>query len=87
MIQNTAISFSVCIEDKFGNFNELKTILSKKFKVSYNENVSLYTIRHFDEKAAQIVEKDKTVLVKHYVVVRHGCMQLIFLNTLCRIEK
>ncbi|HOD11190.1 MAG TPA: aspartate kinase, partial [Flavobacterium sp.] len=51
LIQNSAISFSVCVEDKFGNFNELKAILSKKFKVSYNENVSLYTIRHFDEKA------------------------------------
>jgi aspartate kinase len=38
------------VEDKFGNFNDLKAILSKKFKVAYNENVSLYTIRHFDEK-------------------------------------
>ena len=64
LIQNTAISFSVCIEDKFGHFPELKTILSKKFKVSYNENVSLYTIRHFTEKAAQMVEQNKTVLVK-----------------------
>jgi aspartate kinase len=64
LIQNTAISFSVCIEDKFGHFPELKTILSKKFKVSYNENVSLYTIRHFTEKAAQMVEANKTVLVK-----------------------
>ncbi len=64
LIQNTAISFSVCIEDKFGNFNELKTILSKKFKVSYNENVSLFTIRHFTKEAAEMVEKDKTVLLK-----------------------
>jgi aspartate kinase len=64
LIQNTAISFSVCIEDKFGHFPELKTILSKKFKVLYNENVSLYTIRHFTEKAAQMVEANKTVLVK-----------------------
>jgi aspartate kinase len=64
LIQNTAISFSVCIEDKFRNFNELKTILSKKFKVSYNENVSLFTIRHFTKEAAEIVEKDKTVLLK-----------------------
>jgi len=30
LIQNSAISFSVCVEDKFGNFNELKSILSKK---------------------------------------------------------
>ena len=64
LIQNTAISFSVCIEDKFGNFDELKTILSKKFKVSYNENVSLYTIRHFTKEAAEMVEKGKTVLLK-----------------------
>ncbi|MDD2986021.1 aspartate kinase [Flavobacterium sp.] len=64
LIQNSAISFSVCLEDKFGNFTELKSILAKKFKVSYNENVSLYTIRHFTEKAAQMVEENKTVLVK-----------------------
>ncbi|TBX71026.1 aspartate kinase [Flavobacterium silvisoli] len=64
LIQNSAISFSVCVEDKFGNFNELKTILSKKFKVSYNENVSLYTIRHFTKESAEMVEKDKTVLLK-----------------------
>lgn len=64
LIQNSAISFSICLEDKFGNFNELKKTLSKKFKLSYNENVSLYTIRHFDEKAFQMVEKNKTVLLK-----------------------
>lgn len=74
LIQNSAISFSVCIEDKFGNFSELKNILSKKFKVSYNEKVSLYTIRHFDEKAAKMVEKDKTVLLKQ---ISRETMQIV----------
>jgi aspartate kinase len=74
LIQNTAISFSICIEDKFENFNELKTILSKKFKVSYNENVSLYTIRHFSKEAAEMVEKDKTVLVKQ---ISRETMQIV----------
>jgi aspartate kinase len=74
LIQNSAISFSVCIDDKFGNFNSLKSILSKKFKISYNENVSLFTIRHFDEKAAQIVEKNKVVLLKQ---VSRETMQII----------
>ncbi|WP_395633052.1 aspartate kinase [Flavobacterium sp.] len=64
LIQNSAISFSVCVEDKFGNFNDLKNILAKKFKVAYNENVSLYTIRHFNKEAADMVEKGKTVLLK-----------------------
>ncbi|WP_130735812.1 aspartate kinase [Flavobacterium sp. J27] len=64
LIQNSAISFSVCIEDKFQNFLEVKEILEKKFKISFSENVSLYTIRHFDENATQIVETNKTVLLK-----------------------
>jgi aspartate kinase len=40
LIQNTAISFSVCVEDKFDNFNELNAILSKKFKVDFSQNVT-----------------------------------------------
>lgn len=74
LIQNTAISFSVCVEDKFHNFNELKTILSKKFKVSFNENVSLYTIRHFTPEAAEMVEKGKTVLLKQ---ISRETMQIV----------
>ncbi len=64
LIQNSAISFSVCADDKFGNFTELKALLSKKFKVTYNEDVSLYTIRHFNEKSADTVTKNKEVLVR-----------------------
>ena len=78
LIQNSAISFSVCIDDKFENFNELKTILSKKFQIGYNENVSLYTIRHFDEKAAQMVEQNKDVLLKQ---VSRETMQIITKET------
>jgi aspartate kinase len=64
LIQNSAISFSVCMEDKFNNFKEMKALLAKKFKVSYNENVSLYTIRHFTKEASEMVEMDKVVLLK-----------------------
>jgi len=74
LIQNSAISFSVCIEDKFEKFSELKAILSKKFKVSYNENVSLFTIRHFSKEAAEMVEKDKVVLLKQ---ISRETMQIV----------
>jgi aspartate kinase len=74
LIQNSAISFSVCIEDKFGNFSRAKTILSKKFKVAYNENVSLYTIRHFNQATAELVEKDKTVLIRQ---ISRETMQIV----------
>src|SRR6478752_2149606 len=74
LIQNSAISFSICVEDKFGKFNELKNILSKRFKLEYHENVSLYTIRHFDEKASKMVEKGKEVLLKQ---VSRETMQIV----------
>jgi aspartate kinase len=74
LIQNTAISFSVCVDDKFGNFAELKSILSKKFHVTYNDNVSLYTIRHFTEKSADAVSKKKEVLVRQ---VSRETMQIV----------
>ncbi len=74
LIQNSAISFSVCVEDKFSNFKDLNAILSKKFKVDFTENVTLYTIRHFDEKAAQLVEENKTVILKQ---VSRETMQIV----------
>lgn len=74
LIQNSAISFSVCIEDKYGNFDVLKTSLSKKFKISFNENVSLYTVRHFDEEAKNIVENNKTILLKQ---ISRGTLQVV----------
>ena len=74
LIQNSAISFSVCIEDKYGNFNALKTSLSKKFKISFNENVSLYTVRHFDEEAKNIVENNKTILLTQ---ISRGTLQVV----------
>lgn len=74
LIQNSAISFSVCVEDKFGNFKDLNAILSKKFKVDFEENVTLYTIRHFNDAAAQTVEKDKVVLLKQ---VSRETMQVV----------
>jgi aspartate kinase len=74
LIQNSAISFSVCVDDKFGNFNDLRMLLSKKFEVSFHENVSLYTIRHFDKDAAKIVEQNKTVLLKQ---ISRETMQIV----------
>ena len=74
LIQNSAISFSVCIEDKYGNFEQLKKSLAKKFKISFNENVSLYTVRHFDEEAKDIVEKNKTILLKQ---ISEGTLQVV----------
>ncbi len=64
VIQNSAISFSVCIDNNYNNLEKLLLHLKAKFKVTHHENVSLYTIRHYDEKSIQNLEKNKTVLLK-----------------------
>jgi aspartate kinase len=64
LIQNSAISFTVCIEDNFNNFNSLFGKLQAKYKVLYNKNLTLYTIRHFTDAALQEIEKGKDILVK-----------------------
>ena len=64
LIQNSAISFSVCIEDKFSNLDKLITELSANFIVKYNQNLSLYTIRHFTEEAIASIVTGRKVLLK-----------------------
>lgn len=64
LIQNSAISFSVCVSDKFGNLNALLEKLREKFSVKWNENVTLYTIRHFDPTEIRTLRENKQVLLK-----------------------
>ncbi|GGG92688.1 aspartokinase [Polaribacter pacificus] len=64
LIQNSALSFSVCLEDTFDNFTAFHKELQPKFKIKYNHNVSLYTIRHFDQKSLESIEQKGTVLLK-----------------------
>ena len=64
VIQNSAISFSVCFDNNYNHLEKLLQHLMAKFKVTCYENVSLYTIRHYTEEAIQQIEKDKTVLLK-----------------------
>ena len=64
MIQNSAISFSVCIDNKFGRLPELLQQLRGRFKVVHHENVSLYTIRHFNAEAIRSLQNGREVLLE-----------------------
>lgn len=64
LIQNSAISFSVCVDNKFGRLEELLNLLKSRFKVVHHEGVSLYTIRHFDTEAITSLQKGKDVLLE-----------------------
>ena len=63
LIQNSAISFSVCIDNKFNMFDAFHDELKSQFKIDVLKGVDLYTIRHFDEKAILDIEAKGTSLL------------------------
>ena len=64
VIQNSAISFSICLNDKYDQIDNLLKNLQEKFKIEVFKNTSLYTIRHFDEKSIEVVSKGKKLLLE-----------------------
>lgn len=74
LIQNSAISFSVCIDNRYDTLEPLLNKLRSTFKVRWNENVTLYTIRHADAKQVKSLLKDKELLLKQE---SRGTVQLV----------
>ena len=63
LIQNSAISFSVCVDNKFDNFDAFYTELKSEFKIDFQKKVDLYTIRHFNnETIAKVTKRGKSLL-------------------------
>ncbi len=65
LIQNSAISFSVCVNNKYKRLEELVLVLRSRFKVEVKEQVDLFTIRHFDTKSLASIRKNgKQILLE-----------------------
>ena len=64
LIQNSAISFSVCVFDKFNKMEELLHELSGRFQVDHTAYVSLYTIRHFQAESADFLLRKHELLLE-----------------------
>lgn len=65
LIQNSAISFSVCIDNKFNKFDAFYEELKTQFKIDVQKGVDLYTVRHFDNDAVSNIEaKGKSLLTQ-----------------------
>lgn len=52
------------MNDDFDKFENLFEELKVKFKIDFYKDVSLFTIRHFDENAIAKIEKNNTILLK-----------------------
>ncbi len=64
MMQNSAVSFSICVDyDKY-KIPQLIGDLKNDFEVYYNTNLSLYTVRHYEEDSANDFLKGKVILLE-----------------------
>jgi aspartate kinase len=64
LIQNAAISFIACIDNRADKVKALVRELGKDYKVSINENVSLLTIRHFTPEIIFDLTREKQILLR-----------------------
>jgi aspartate kinase len=64
LIQNAAISFVACIDNKEDNVKKLMTALSKDYNVLSNNDVSLLTIRHYTPEILFDLTKSRYTLLE-----------------------
>ncbi len=63
-MQNSAISFSVCINNDEKKIPQLIEALKTDYKVKENQGVELFTISNYDEKSQAQFSAGKKILVE-----------------------
>ena len=64
MMQNSAISFSICIDDDPEKLNRLFTALAGDFSVKYNTGLELITIRYYKKKTIDKIVDKRPILLE-----------------------
>ncbi len=64
VMQNSAISFSFCIDYRESKVLKLIELLSKNFEVYYNANLTLVTIKNYDQKTSTQYRNLKGVILE-----------------------
>lgn len=65
LMQNSAISFSVCVDNNERKLSQLFDELGKNYKIRYNKGLELITIRHYDQATIdRVMEDGKSILLE-----------------------
>jgi len=65
LMQNSAISFSVCVDNNERRLSQLFDELGKNYKIRYNTGLELITIRHYDQATIdRVMEDGKSILLE-----------------------
>jgi aspartate kinase len=64
LMQNSAISFSICVDNNEHKAEQLIEKLKQEYRVLFNEKLELITIRNYDQATIDRVAKDKLVILE-----------------------
>ncbi len=64
LMQNSALSFSICIDNNPQLINPLIEELKSMFRVRYNENLQLITIRYYTQEVIDIIVANRPILLE-----------------------
>jgi len=64
LMQNSAVSFSICVDDDQEKLPKLIELLQKDYKVLYNKNLQLYTIRHYFPSTIETLTYGREILLE-----------------------
>ena len=64
LMQNSALSFSLCIDDNELLLNQLRERLAPQFRLRYNRNLQLITIRYYTQQIIDQMVAGRPILVQ-----------------------
>jgi aspartate kinase len=64
LMQNSALNFTVCMNNNPVVFDQLKILLEKKFRIRYNSGCILMTIRHYTNSLLERFTEGRDVLLE-----------------------
>ncbi len=64
LMQNSALNFSICVDDNPSKIENFINSLKENYKVLFNKGLELATIRHYNEPTINRVLKGKTIYLE-----------------------
>ena len=64
MMQHSAINFSVCFDNGLSKLPHLLDAFQDNYRVLYNDNVELFTIRYYDQPTIDKITAGRNILLE-----------------------
>ncbi len=64
LMQNSAISFTICMDDNPKKREQLRTALMDEFLIYYNEGLEMITIKNYNQEAINEMMKGKQIIIE-----------------------